>query len=43
MNTIIFVPGDGDDEASASFKELMKEIAKDNGGVFAHVKENELR
>jgi hypothetical protein len=43
INTIIFVPGDGDDDASASFKELMKEIAKDNGGVFAHVKENELR
>jgi hypothetical protein len=43
MNTIIFVPGDGDDEASASFKELMKDIARDNGGVFAHVKENELR
>jgi von Willebrand factor type A domain len=43
INTIIFVPGDDDDEASASFKELMKDIAKDNGGVFAHVKENELR
>ena len=42
INTIIFVPGDGDDEASASFKDLMKVIAKDNGGVFAHVKENEL-
>jgi len=43
INTIIFVPGDGDDEASASFKDLMKVIARDNGGVFAHVKENELR
>ena len=42
INTIIFVPGDGDEEGSASFRELMKEIAKDNGGVFAHVKESEL-
>ena len=43
INTIIFVPGDGDDEASAAFKDLMKEIAKDNGGVYAHVKETELQ
>ena len=43
INTIIFVPGGSDDEASASFKELMKEIAKDNGGVYAHVKESDLQ
>ena len=43
INTIIFVPGDGDDEASTAFKDLMKEIAKDNGGVYAHVKETELQ
>lgn len=43
INTIIFVPGDDDADASASFKELMKEIAQDNGGVFAYVKESELQ
>ena len=29
------VPGGDDEDASTSFRELMKEIAKDNGGVFA--------
>jgi hypothetical protein len=42
INTIIFVPGDGD-EGSASFKDLMKQIAGDNGGNYAYVKESELR
>ena len=42
INTIVFVPGDGD-EGSAGFLELMKQIATDNGGVYAHVKESELR
>jgi hypothetical protein len=42
INTIIFVPGDGD-EGSASFKDLMKQIANDNGGNYAYVKESELR
>src|SRR4051812_2209820 len=42
INTIVFVPGDGDD-GSAGFVELMKQIASDNGGVYAHVKESELR
>src|SRR5204863_151314 len=31
INTIVFVPGDGDD-GSAGFVELMKQIASDNGG-----------
>ena len=43
INTILFVPGDGGTEASKSFVELMKQIAKDNGGVFSHVEENELQ
>ena len=42
INTIIFVPGDGE-EGSGAFKDLMNQIAKDNGGVYAHVKESELR
>ena len=42
VNTIIFV-GEGDDDVTASFVDLMKEIAKDNGGVFARVKESELQ
>ena len=42
LNTIIFVPGDGE-EGSNAFKDLMNQIAKDNGGVYAHVKESELR
>ena len=44
LNTIIFVPGTGGaDDASQSFITLMKQIAKDNGGVFSHVKESDLQ
>ena len=44
VNTIVFVPGDaGADYAGQAFIDLMKQIAKDNGGVFAHVKESDLR
>jgi Ca-activated chloride channel family protein len=44
LNTIIFVSGSGGaDDASQSFITLMKQIAKDNGGVFSHVKESDLQ
>lgn len=45
VNTILFTSGDGNDaaDASASFKTLMQQIATDNGGVFAHVREGDLR
>jgi hypothetical protein len=42
VNTIIFV-GDGDDDVTGTFVELMKEVAKDNGGVYARVKESDLQ
>jgi hypothetical protein len=43
VNTIVFVSGDaGADDASESFVNLMKQIARDNGGVFGHVKESDL-
>ena len=43
LNTIIFVSGGGADDASQSFIDLMKQLAKDNGGVFSHVKESDLQ
>jgi hypothetical protein len=42
VNTIIFV-SEADSDTSQSFIDLMKAIAKDNGGVYAHVKESELQ
>jgi len=43
INTIIFVSGSGTDDTSQSFIDLMKQVAKDNGGVFSHVKESDLQ
>jgi hypothetical protein len=43
INTIIFVQGQGADDSSQSFTDLMKQIARDNGGVFSHVKESDLQ
>jgi hypothetical protein len=43
INSIVFVSGDAADETSQSFIDLMKTIAKDNGGVFSHVKESDLQ
>jgi hypothetical protein len=44
INTIIFSGTGADlDNASQSFIDLMKAIAKDNGGVFSRVKESDLR
>jgi hypothetical protein len=43
VNTIVFTSDDGQKDASTAFVELMKEIAKDNGGVFTSVKETDLR
>ena len=42
VNTIIFV-GEGDDDVTSTFVDLMKEVAKDNGGVYARVKESDLQ
>ena len=42
VNTIVFVPGGGDD-ASAGFKALMRDIARENGGQFLRVSEDELK
>jgi hypothetical protein len=44
INTIIFTMGDAtpDDGVSNAFLALMKQIAKDNGGVFSRVKESAL-
>lgn len=42
VNTIIFVQSDAGD-TSASFIDLMKTIAKDNGGNFVHVKDSDLQ
>ena len=42
INTIIFV-GEADSDTSQSFIDLMKTIAKDNGGVYSHVKESDLQ
>jgi hypothetical protein len=45
INTIVFTTGDAapDDGVSGAFLSLMKQIAKDNGGLFSRVKEIELR
>jgi hypothetical protein len=43
VNTIAFIPGDAGDDLSASFVDLMKKIAQDNGGVFKLVKESDLQ
>jgi hypothetical protein len=43
INTIVFVSADAGDEGTAGFTELMKDIAKENGGVFAHVKDSDLK
>ena len=43
VNTIIFVQGTAADETSQSFIDLMKAIAKDNLGMFSHVKESDLQ
>ena len=40
FNTILFGSGK---EASRSFIDLMKTLAKDNGGQFSHVKESDLQ
>ena len=41
INTIAFVSGD--EEISESFVNLMKQIAQENGGVFKHVREEDLQ
>ena len=43
INTITFVQGDDSSDASQSFVDLMTQIAKDNGGVYTHVKESDLQ
>ena len=44
INTIVFTMGDAapDDGVSVAFLAVMKQIAKDNGGVFSRVNESEL-
>jgi hypothetical protein len=43
INTIIFEQDRAGYEGTAAFTDLMKDIAKTNGGVFAHVKESNLK
>jgi len=43
VNTIVFVPGGAADDASAGFKALMRDIARENGGQFLRVSEDELK